>query len=374
MPDITVKSRFGTILIVLWATAWLGCGSDDKVRDNGVHEPDLSQLSDVGIDFAAEDAAIDLSDTEDLSIGDASSDAGVGSPDEGIVEAECICTDPLATCHPELGVCVREDVDCSAGDSCPDGFECAQPPNSPGFCVCDGTYDECGPFCDENELCPGTRLMCDTNPQGGVCRQPIECIDDFECGPDKICVRDERTDRDVCMSTGSKMLGVPCTERTECQSGLCADGECSELCSVNADCEAGEVCTFGLLGTARDSDGCEPGMCEVSGCDEATSRCGTFGGGDAVCSSKACETSGECPEGDCIIELGTRRGGTCDAAEGPELPECKAGEFKAYEGDPYCRLFGPCWNSAICQADEIESYRIFRRLFLLDQAARSWTA
>lgn len=351
MPNLAAKSRF--VAIALWATTAcsLSCGSDDKVGGNNFNGPDLNQLEDAGADLAG-DAKSDLSDTEDLSVVDASIDAKMDGGIDMEVEAECICTDPLATCDPEFGTCVRNDVDCDTA-SCPDGFTCITPPNGESVCICDGTYDECGPFCDENDLCPGTRLMCDTNPQGGVCRQPLECVDDFECGPDKICARDERIDRDVCMSAGPKMLGASCTERTECQSGLCVEGECSELCSVNADCENGEICTFGLLGTRPNSDGCEPGMCEVAGCDETASRCGTFGGGDAVCASKACEISGECQDGDCIIELGTRRGGTCATSVGPELPECKPGEFKAYEGDPYCRLPSPCWNSAVCQSDEV---------------------
>ena len=345
MPDLK-KTLLGFFLCTfLWN---LGCGSEDSV-ENSVEEPDLVESSDIGgdLDRANDDMGEDMRVSVDLSF-----DSGDLSPDADVsmAEAECICADPLATCHPDLGLCVREDIDCSAGDSCPDGFECAQPPNSPGFCVCDGTYDECGPFCDENELCPGTRLICDSNPQGGVCRQLIACAGDYECGPGKLCTRDQRVDEDVCVSVGTKQVGETCTDRLECKSRYCFDGVCTEPCSVNTDCPSGETCVWGERGWDRTSDGCIPGTCGIDGCDESESRCMTFPDNAEFCVGAACEVSGDCPDGDCVVELGTKSGGTCEEPEGPQLPECKPGEFKAYEGDPYCRLPGPCWDSSICQS------------------------
>lgn len=314
----------------------------------------------------AMDLGFDVGDSTSVDVGDVHEDSAVDMPpvpdedwssdidmESDIAEpvAECICTDPLATCHPLTGFCVRQDINCGAQE-CPEGYRCTSPPDGTPYCSCDGSYDECGPFCDENENCPGTRLICDTNPQGGVCRGALPCEDDYQCGPGKVCTYVERVDRDVCIRSGGKQVGEACSNRIECESRLCLDGVCTPFCKVNSDCGEGEVCEFGLNFVPADSNGCVAGTCSAEGCDETQSRCVDYGSTpeDQYCFGASCNVSGDCTGADCILELGTNRAGECDVPEAGEVPDCKPGEFRAWDGDPYCRLADPCWGSSVCGA------------------------
>lgn len=331
-------------LTLFVTSAVLACSQSDLSRspmvDSGSESPDM-RTTDLGdLDLDTEQGDLDV-DQFSVDWSDADMDM------EDLPKQSCVCADPLATCHPTTGSCVRMDVDCTA-TSCPDGYECTTPQNGAPYCRCDGTYDECGPFCDQDQLCPGNRLLCDDNPLGGVCRQNIPCADDFECGPGKICERLPQLDQDVCLRTGGKADGEPCVERSECDSRRCIGGVCTPLCFVNSDCGDGEVCIFGSGLVPDDSNGCVPGSCEIAECDETQQRCFPP---SQRCDPPACLVSGDCEGADCILELGVNRGGECSVPEMGETPACKPGEFRAYDGDPYCRLPDPCWHSSICQAE-----------------------
>lgn len=342
-------------LAVLALLLFVGCSSDDTLpisasEDAGSYDVarDTSTI-DLGADLDATDA--EPQTTPDMSTSDdMSRDLGRDTDRD---EPECICPDPLATCFNQTGECVREDVDCGSGQACPDGYNCTPVHETLGggfVCLCDGVADECGPFCDDDGQCPGRYLACDFNAAtGGVCRQDISCVSDYECGPGFICERNDALEEDICTKAGDGADGTPCSDRLECASGICAEGICVTPCQANADCGSDEVCQYSVF---ENSDGCVPGTCPVASCDETQSRCfERAADGMAFCEPKYCETSADC-ENDCVLEAGTRQPGLCLAPESPTaLPDCKPNEFKLYPTDPYCRLPGPCWTPSICRND-----------------------
>lgn len=344
MPNLALKFLVPSIVFGAMACT-PDTGFTPRDEDAGFNPIDMVNPNSNTVDMPS-DVTLDAepSDQDVIPVLDMAEDS---SPEP---EAECICTDPLATCHWRTGECIREDVDCST-EACPTGFECITPLNGDPICVCEGTADVCGPFCDENEDCPGTGKICDTSPQGGVCRGALPCEDDFQCGPGKVCTYVERVDKDVCIRSGGKQDGESCSSRIECESRLCLDGVCTPFCKVNSDCGEGEVCMFGLDLIPPDSNGCVAGTCSAEGCDETQSRCvdGSTPG-DLYCFGASCNVSGDCIGADCILELGTNRAGECDVPEAGEVPDCKPGEFRAWDGDPYCRLADPCWGSSVCGA------------------------
>merc|ERR1711974_133061 len=109
----------GTVIFLLIS----GCGSDNT-----------SQIS-PGEDAGPTDAARDASNNDARNDADGDPDADVttdagqqdmsidaGQRDMAEDEVECICANPLDTCIPETGTCVRPDADCGAGGECPDGY------------------------------------------------------------------------------------------------------------------------------------------------------------------------------------------------------------------------------------------------------------
>lgn len=352
--SVLAKTFTALVCIVVWA-----CSSDmegprkdvdtgDVAVDQGVPDHHVDMTMDQSLDASSDDSH-DLDDTPDMR-------------DQEATQPECICADPLATCHPRTGSCIREGADCTV-EGCPDGYRCITPldtnlePEGPPICLCEGTTDECGPFCDENQNCPGTRFQCDTNPQGGVCRVRIECQDDYQCGPDKVCAWVERLDEEVCIARGEKLDGESCSNRTECASRRCIDGVCTPICKVNSDCDGGEVCRFGANSYPNDQNGCIPGVCELDDCDPTRNRCFAIGPESNgvtpyTCAPPVCEVSGDCENADCVVQLGIRRAGECQVLAQGEIPACKPGEFRAFEGDPFCRLPDPCWTSDYCDGEE----------------------
>lgn len=330
----------------LWA-----CNSDtmtngDLESDEGVvdvsytdaNQDDAATVSDLGMDVGDATESSDLADTEDSA--------------DMEVDAECICADPLATCSPISNRCLRTDIQCGSGDSCPDGYSCVIPPpgfEGESFCRCDGPYSECGPFCDDGQCRNG--WVCVHNPELNlnVCRGIQRCQDDYQCGPESICFQrppreDGRPGNRVCRPTGDKEFGESCDHRIECKTGVCDEGVCQVACQVNTDCDDGEVCQQ-FARPNRGLTGCVAGECDADECDPSISQCRTHSNGYTNCVGRACQTTEDCPTGDCVIMVGTNRRGLCTDKESPEEPgDCKPGEFKAWEDDPYCRLPGPCWT------------------------------
>lgn len=346
---------YASILLTVIFLHLAGCGSDNTSQTSrGEDAGSTDAARDISTSDTRNDAdgEPDADETTDAEQRDMSTDAG--QRDMSKDEVECICANPLDTCIPETGTCMRPAAECGADGECPEGYRCISIHESLGggnACICDGPAEECGPFCDTDGQCPGRYLACDFNAAtGGVCRQDIACNGDYECGPGFICEYNDALEIEVCTKTQDGAEGTPCTERVQCVSGVCSsDGVCVTPCQANADCPSGELCLYSVF-DADASDGCQPGTCPIPSCDETTSRCFVRAAdGMEFCEPKYCETSADC-ENDCIVSPGSLSPGKCAEPDSPgDLPDCKPNEYKLYPDDPYCRLPGPCWDAAICQ-------------------------
>ena len=142
-----------------------------------------------------------------------------------------------------------------------------------------------------------------------------KCEVDAHCGGDQVCGLawdDGWYGMRTCMDAGDKLLGEACVSDTECGTGICNEGQCSE-CTSNDDCEDG-ICarpdtTEGtdLLPHQCDPEGGdrEPGAACLSDGDCASGSCeaGTY---LKICDpdGRTCQTDDDCP----WAELG----GTCE--------------------------------------------------------------
>lgn len=147
-----------------------------------------------------------------------------------------------------------------------------------------------GQTCGANEEC-----------QTGLCRDlrcsqtcdasdPCPAASGATCGGDGVC---------AFAASGSAAFGDACTAPAECGSGLCVGGRCSQACSASAPCPgvatecASEQCTFlptgeGMLGArcAAGSD-CVTGRCNVGRCTQPCSDTNACPGSNTTCDSGA---------------------------------------------------------------------------------------
>jgi MYXO-CTERM domain-containing protein len=138
---------------------------------------------------------------------------------------------------------------------------------------------------------------------GGRCSQscdwlvPTSCPSGFYCSGE---ATGSCTAAGVCVpgSPGSGALGDPCTAATDCASAYCASGRCTQPCIPGgaAGCPEGYACQVGS------APGC--GSCQRSGtlgdpCEmdvDCTSRLCATIGDESFC-TQVCEGMGSCPEG-----------------------------------------------------------------------------
>jgi hypothetical protein len=121
-------------------------------------------------------------------------------------------------CHG--GVCSQcgEDVDCPGAQSC------EWQPESRLF-VCAGGDTPLGGACEESSECGS-----------GFCEAAVcgECRGDDDCRGAQVCEMSESASYRVCQG-GDLQLGNGCQEGSECASGVCTEGRCSE-CGADEDC------------------------------------------------------------------------------------------------------------------------------------------
>jgi hypothetical protein len=333
MQTMTVFPRVGLVGTVFGIVVWIGVATGFGCKPGpGAIEGDASGTVD-----ATEPARDTVADGEVHSAPDGDVDAGPRDPEDedgrdggpGIGERDCECADPDATCvHQEY--CGLADEKCTEDRDCPDGYFCRESLRFESVCVCDGTNEECGPYCDNHEDCARLEI-CEKRERfepEGFCRtlkDGIFCQTDYSCGRGEIC--DE--DRQICVETGSKALGETCSRDIECNSGVCHDGACDEQCLSDADCPRGEHCISRHQGSAGES--CRDVDCNVSCADNW--RCE-----EDECKRPSCRTTSDCPEVDCIHGL-TSSLGYCLVGE-PSL--CKPNEVRTEPDDSYCRLVEMC--------------------------------
>lgn len=211
------------------------------------------------------------------------------------------CTSPDACqsnfCDLGLGVCADLAADgapCGNGDECMSGF-CDF--NGGGVCSPTvGTGQPCNSF-DDDECATG---YCDTAAgmptceayagEGGACPTGIECDPEAEL----VCV-------DMSCRRPPFQNGVTCFDGTQCESGVCYMGECTDGLQIGSACANDGTTAPCVLGAfCESSDPIVPGSCAE------LRRPGMI-----------CDNSQQC-WGECIVRFG---GYMCDATPAFALGE-----------------------------------------------------
>ncbi|MCY1034410.1 MYXO-CTERM sorting domain-containing protein [Corallococcus sp. BB11-1] len=264
----------------------------------------------------------------------------------GAAESRCLTPSDITTGFPSWkeGYCTES---CVSGADCPRGSTCADV----GGAV-------------------GKRCLKDCRPGTGDCRSGYTCTTVAE-GRD-VCVADCATNSDcggnfACRScdhacikqqTGSRNVGDPCTQDTECgtnQQCLKVNGNpqgvCAEPCSVaTCTCSPGNTCR--PAGTGGDRfcfHDCSDGTCA------SPLQCVPFAEGTACLAP--CRNSQDCPNGlycgnggKCYDPFAQTDGGTCalcgDAGVPPPPPPTDGGTGGPADGPDGCGCQGAPTSAA----------------------------
>lgn len=207
------------------------------------------------------------------------------------------------------------------GDACEFGSDCES-----GICI----NGECSLGCSGDEDCPAgsscVEIEVDLEDGGtetvSACIEDTPCTANSDCSGPNVCVAD-RTGDEIDLTcddpAGPGDVGSGCTADTDCESGLCIDGECSAPCDAASDCgNAAFVCEITSVDTdtggSDDLPICVPRPADVCLSDNecsGTDRCVatksmtniTFECGDAVGTGESgdmCTTDADCAQNLCI--------------------------------------------------------------------------
>jgi hypothetical protein len=150
---------------------------------------------------------------------------------------------------------------------------------------------------------------------------PLEaCKADADCEADQLCgltALDNRLNAE-CVASASAAFGHVCRTGAQCESGICANGACSE-CATSADCAKGQRCELAVL-SERASSAHWPYQCAVGESERLT---GELCSSDSDCLSRSCSGAAySCavslcsadPSAPCTqpCEAWQVTGGTCD--------------------------------------------------------------
>jgi hypothetical protein len=260
-----------------------------------------------------------------------------------LVEVEPLAVDAGVVSEP---IGCGEGIECCTAVPCPTGQLC-----SDGLCSAApvGEVVDAGPVACEGNDCPGQvppvplAPSCDDAVQngdetgsdcGGSCAETCAidqgCSDDTDCAPGLTCFAETsrcsepscvdgalngaETDRDCGGGCPGCPDDAPCSEGTDCASGVCGDGTCSaptcgdgqqnqDETAVDCGGSCPQNCpNGGGCGVAGD---CQSGVCDDAGCGEGVERCCQVpscddtvqngGESDVDCGNAAC---GDCALGD----------------------------------------------------------------------------
>lgn len=218
-------------------------------------------------------------------------------------------------------VCNGLDDDCWGGVD--DGLDesCGCISGEPTEEICDGIDNDCNALIDDIENCACS--------DGGSPSEEVCDGVDNDCNGeiDEICSR----------------LGEPCSEDTECATGLCAEVDGERVCTA--------VCLAGIDTCADD------GWCDGDPCEEGHCR---PGGGDGELGT-SCRTNGDCASGFCAPDAhgdlrcarGCSRGGLdCFATEYCSEIANSCGSCLGWFGDDTSGRFGePCVDDGECRSE-----------------------
>jgi hypothetical protein len=106
---------------------------------------------------------------------------------------------------------------------------------------------------DLNERPSGAPCEADDQCVIGDCSagRCAECASDAQCEDGRVC-GDEfdgvwlfAENRRGCVEPGREILGSPCSDGSECSSGVCCEGQCAECCPGQAQCSGDGTCASG---------------------------------------------------------------------------------------------------------------------------------
>ncbi len=279
-------------------------------------------------------------------------------PGEGGGPVDCTETGCPSGQTCEGGVCVGETGDGSLCAPCTDSSQCG---SGGDFCL---SYPDgagyCGLSCGSNADC-GSDGQCVPTTAGNQCIRivggspscegagPSGCTSNADCAADQMC--NTASGECVARPTGGIDNGQPCTESSECNSGLCATTsigqvcteQCNDLmpasCSPGFYCERGGVCGDGFCvpggpGAATDGSSCSADTdCASLRCDRGT--CGTpcqVDGATTCGDGFICQGSGSLQCGACRVEGSV--GGLGDPCTTRD--ECATEECAMRDGAGFC--------------------------------------
>jgi len=278
---------------------------------------------------------------------------------------------PSARCPVGLvydsGFCIlAREVACGSAEACPAGTVC-RILDTPA-CVCDprpGSGESCAPGCTDDADCA---LGGECDLESHLCRFPISCLTDAECGWGERCVDGDweswyvdgrgvllaATTARRCAPSGYREEGERCQFSLECSAGACsgdlpqgAENQCGRPCYRNDHCETDEICLQLAWGPAICStreDVCEPSVAPGLLC-----RLGDWVSG--------CRDGSGCPYVDCQFPDSTsvaRDYGGMGFGSGRCLEErlCASDEVRSEWVDesrgPACFTNVACWDDADC--------------------------
>ena len=156
---------------------------------------------------------------------------------------------------------------CSADADCPAGFSCRATPDFPTplclpnsvFCSEWGATIPVGGYCYGNATCASGQCL--PTPTSAQCTQACTPGDDSSCPEDTSCILlpgDCGGPCALCVATGDAIVGDPCGDSIDCESGLCLagldeEGRCSAFCdATKSPCPAPAACAGGLCVQAGD--------------------------------------------------------------------------------------------------------------------------
>ncbi|KAK0549085.1 Chitinase 4, partial [Tilletia horrida] len=153
-------------------------------------------------------------------------------------EADGDCLE--GACQAGLCLFLQAGAPCSSTSQCASNL-CATAPGGTGT-TCLPISGSSGSTCSVANDCPSRRCndgVCDVSNQGEVCGSNSDC---GSSGP--------------CANYRCRPMIVPCTDRTQCQGGICRSGYCfgrpDDPCNYDSDC-ASNFCDqdLGMCGSAR---------------------------------------------------------------------------------------------------------------------------
>lgn len=248
------------------------------------------------------------------------------------------------------GLCVAQDLSCSAIQPCPSGFSCCGGTCNPSSCCAFDRDCEDG-WCNAGVCVDGPRPNCDVDTPctDGTCLSIIgrcvECLDSNECSDGRICNLSNECQlpggcalEDNCSAQG-QVCDVetgncrPCAAQVECGERACIGGVC-QSCQTDTQCGPARNCVAGACVNAFGAS-----CSSTSDCTE-----GLICAPDGRCD--ACRLPGECPggapcvDGRCQTSVGI--GCSSDSQCNPPATVCQGSSCVAGCANGSCGVGSSC--------------------------------